>query len=128
MTKVVCNVCGVEGHETCARETLKSLAVGFRKEVRANAEDCAALADACEGYRGALWHALAYLQASPHGENCYLSDNYDGDPGNQCNCGKESIVLHLAGTLRSKGVASSFSEETKQNGLGVVSEAVVSNC
>lgn len=38
----------------------------------------------------ALNHAATWINCASHGDNCFLSDNYDGDPGNRCNCGKES--------------------------------------
>lgn len=40
-------------------------------------------------------HAESWIGDMPHGENCFLSDCYDGDPGNQCNCGKESLLASL---------------------------------
>ncbi|WP_119154185.1 Lar family restriction alleviation protein [Caldimonas tepidiphila] len=43
----------------------------------------------------ALRWAHDWIDAAPHGDNCYLSDHYEGDPGNQCNCDKESILAAL---------------------------------
>lgn len=41
----------------------------------------------------AALHAVSsWIRNIPHGENCFVSSHYDGDPGNQCNCGKESIL------------------------------------
>jgi hypothetical protein len=47
-------------------------------------------------YRNALRLAIERIRLSAHGDNCYLSEHYDGDPGNRCNCGKESLVEHLS--------------------------------
>lgn len=43
-----------------------------------------------ERLRIALSHAGAWIEAAPHGENCFVSSHYDGDPGSRCNCGKDS--------------------------------------
>lgn len=42
-----------------------------------------------------LSRAIAWIAAVPHSDNCFVSDHYDGDPGNRCNCGKDSIVEYL---------------------------------
>lgn len=44
-------------------------------------------------------HAEAWIGDMPHGDNCYLSAHYDGDPGNQCNCGKESVLTAIQTAL-----------------------------
>lgn len=36
--------------------------------------------------------AFDWIESAPHGDNCFVSDNYEGDPGNQCNCGKDSLL------------------------------------
>ncbi len=43
------------------------------------------------GLREALEAAHAWISSSPHGDNCYVSAHYPGDPGAGCNCGKESV-------------------------------------
>lgn len=45
--------------------------------------------------REALEAAYERITKTPHGDNCYLSNHYEGDPGNGCNCGKESLVAHM---------------------------------
>lgn len=45
-----------------------------------------------EAMYGALARAVSWITAAPHGDNCYLCNHYEGDPGNQCNCGKDSII------------------------------------
>jgi hypothetical protein len=47
----------------------------------------------------AVEHAQAWVSDMPHGDNCYLSAHYEGDPGNQCNCGKESVLAALEAAL-----------------------------
>ena len=41
--------------------------------------------------RRELAKARKWIAAAPHGENCFVSNAYKGDPGNQCNCGKASF-------------------------------------
>lgn len=48
-----------------------------------------------EAMAQALRHAEEWIAATQHGDNCYVSNHYAGDPGNQCNCGKESVMTHL---------------------------------
>lgn len=43
----------------------------------------------------AVVHAEAWISKMPHGDNCFLSDHYDGDPGASCNCGKEGLLHAL---------------------------------
>lgn len=40
----------------------------------------------------ALRYAAEWIGAVPHGDNCFVSNHYAGDPGNQCNCGKDSVL------------------------------------
>ena len=39
----------------------------------------------------ALHAAKSLIKDSPHCDNCFVSNHYEGDKGNQCNCGKESV-------------------------------------
>ncbi|MDP3273406.1 MAG: hypothetical protein U1D69_12820 [Polynucleobacter sp.] len=41
---------------------------------------------------GLVKAAFDWIEYAPHGDNCFVSDNYEGDPGNQCNCGKDSLL------------------------------------
>lgn len=43
----------------------------------------------------ALNIARDWINRTPHGDNCYVSDNYEGDPGNNCFCGKDSIIDYI---------------------------------
>lgn len=38
----------------------------------------------------ALRHAAEWIASAPHGDNCFVSSHYEGDPGDRCNCGKDS--------------------------------------
>lgn len=40
----------------------------------------------------ALHHAEAWIRTAPHGDNCFVSDHYEGDPGDRCNCGKDDAL------------------------------------
>jgi hypothetical protein len=39
--------------------------------------------------------AIKWLNSASHGDNCFVSDHYEGDPGNRCNCGKDSLLEFL---------------------------------
>lgn len=45
--------------------------------------------------RTALLHAQEWVSSAPHGDNCFVSDHYEGDPGDRCNCGKDSLLAHI---------------------------------
>jgi hypothetical protein len=51
----------------------------------------------------ALLHAESWIGSVPHGENCYVSSHYDGDPGNRCNCGKDSVLSSIERALEEMG-------------------------
>lgn len=36
--------------------------------------------------------AIDFIRAMPHGDNCFVSDHYEGDPGSKCNCSKDSLL------------------------------------
>ena len=48
-----------------------------------------------DALREALEAAQKWIAATPHGDNCFVSDHYEGDPGSRCNCGKESMESFL---------------------------------
>jgi len=52
-----------------------------------------------EALRGALVRAQSWIEYHPHGDNCYVSNHYNGDPGNRCNCGRESLLNIIEDTL-----------------------------
>jgi len=52
--------------------------------------------------RLALERAEEWIRGAPHGDNCFVSDHYDGDPGNRCNCGKESLEEYLSEVLEAQ--------------------------
>jgi hypothetical protein len=39
--------------------------------------------------------AIQWISTAQHGDNCFVSDHYEGDPGNRCNCGKDSVLEFL---------------------------------
>lgn len=47
----------------------------------------------------ALRHAAEWIGSAPHGDNCFVSDHYEGDPGNRCNCGKDSAEQAVQNAL-----------------------------
>jgi len=51
------------------------------------------------GTINALRHAEDWIGNAPHGDNCYVSNHYAGDPGNRCNCGKESALDAVTAAL-----------------------------
>ena len=52
----------------------------------------AALFAASPDMLNALRHAESWASDVPHGDNCFVSSHYEGDPGNQCNCGKDGLL------------------------------------
>lgn len=56
-----------------------------------------------EALTKALQWAVDWIERMPHGDNCYVSNHYEGDPGNRCNCGKESLLKALASAADAEG-------------------------
>ncbi|MFL9904725.1 hypothetical protein PQR71_42470, partial [Paraburkholderia fungorum] len=48
---------------------------------------------------GALQHALDWINHQKHGDNCFLSSHYPSDPGDRCNCGKDSVMQSVETAL-----------------------------
>lgn len=44
-----------------------------------------------DGLREALELARNFVAETPHGDDCFVSNHYEGDPGNECRCGKEWV-------------------------------------
>lgn len=46
-----------------------------------------------------LEHILAYAREwigkAPHGNNCFVSNHYEGDPGSVCNCCKDDVIAAI---------------------------------
>lgn len=38
-----------------------------------------------------------HIRAMPHGDNCFVSNHCESDPGNRCNCGKDSLLEWMEG-------------------------------
>ena len=45
--------------------------------------------------KGLLQAAADWIAHAPHRDDCFVSDHYEGDPGNQCNCGKDSLLAAI---------------------------------
>ena len=41
---------------------------------------------------GVIRGAEKWIRLSDHGENCFVSDHYEGDPGDRCNCGRDELL------------------------------------
>jgi hypothetical protein len=68
----------------------------YEETVHAYADQCTAAAQArIAELDGLLSCAAEWIRSSDHGDNCFVSDHYEGDPGNRCNCGKDSLLNHL---------------------------------
>ena len=56
-----------------------------------------------------LWALLSaaryWIACHDHGENCHLSDHYDGDPGNQCSCGKDWLLGAVGDALSERALS-----------------------
>jgi hypothetical protein len=44
---------------------------------------------------GKVAAASQWISTGPHGDNCFVSDHHEGDPGNRCNCGKDALQEFL---------------------------------
>lgn len=44
---------------------------------------------------------VALENLRPHGDNCFVSDHYEGDPGSGCNCGIDGVTDYLISTIAS---------------------------
>jgi hypothetical protein len=78
-------------------ESLSVLAEPTADQVRAAKVACN-FADAIFSNRpdaAKLAAAIQWVNTAQHGDNCFVSDHYDGDPGNRCNCGKDSLLAYL---------------------------------
>jgi hypothetical protein len=64
-------------------------------ESMANACLVAAAPDLLE----ALSSAESWISGSPHGDNCFVSSHGEGDPGNRCNCGKDSVLEFVCSAI-----------------------------
>ena len=73
--------------------TFANIAAELRRLHEANAE----LAEA-------LKTSFTWIQKSHHGDNCYVSDHHETDPGNRCNCGKDSIENFLSRVMDKAGL------------------------
>ncbi len=51
----------------------------------------------------ALEIAQGFVAETPHGDECFVSDHYEGDPGNRCNCGKDRVSEILDEALGDDG-------------------------
>lgn len=52
-----------------------------------------------------LEYAAKWLNSAHHGDNCFVSDHYEGDPGDRCNCGKDSLLAAIEAGLAARGGA-----------------------
>ena len=53
------------------------------------------------GLEALLQGARDWAIARGHGDNCYVSRHYDGDPGDCCNCGLESLLDAIDAAINS---------------------------
>lgn len=54
---------------------------------------------AAQPVRGMLEAAAQWIERAPHGDNCFVSDHYPGDPGDRCNCGKDGLLSAIEQAL-----------------------------
>lgn len=55
-----------------------------------------------------------HIRAMPHGDNCFVSNHYEADPGNRCNCGKDSLLEWMEGDSDTPPVHRACEEWAKQ--------------
>lgn len=68
---------------------------GAREKATQDTFDRARLFAAAPELLEVAYQSLALIGAIPHGDNCFVSSHYEGDPGDRCNCGKDSAIAAL---------------------------------
>jgi hypothetical protein len=58
-----------------------------------------ALREIVPGLTNALLAAEFWIGDAGHGDNCFVSDHYEGDSGNQCNCGRDTMQASIQAAL-----------------------------
>lgn len=48
---------------------------------------------------GVLRGAEKWISLTGHGDNCFVSDHYEGDPGNRCNCGLDGLLSAIQAAI-----------------------------
>ena len=95
--RIVACVNACAGFSTETLELIASVG-GMQHKMTATA----AVASQRDELLAALDVALENLR--PHGDNCFVSDHYEGDPGAGCNCGIDGVTDYLISTIaRAKG-------------------------
>lgn len=61
------------------------------RQVKEAAELCAQRDELLAGLKA----AGKWIDSAQHGDNCFVSDHYEGDPGNGCNCGKDGFSQYI---------------------------------
>lgn len=84
--------CGVSRQ---AVDEVRTLIVEQRDTITRLASALAEAERERDGLRACVEAAESWIAAAPHGDNCFVCAHYDGDPGDQCNCGKDSILSHI---------------------------------
>lgn len=75
-----------------AQRVAREAAAARQREEEAHAAAEKRLRDAAPVMLAALHHAKDWISAAPHGDNCFVSAHYEGDPGDRCNCGKDAAL------------------------------------
>lgn len=52
-----------------------------------------------------LSYASAWARSAGHGDDCFVSDHYEGDPGNRCNCGLDGLMSAFEDAAMQSGKA-----------------------
>ena len=92
--RIVACVNACAGFSTETLELIASVG-GMQHKMTATA----AVASQRDELLAALDVALENLR--PHGDNCFVSDHYEGDPGAGCNCGIDGVTDYLISTIAS---------------------------
>jgi hypothetical protein len=67
----------------------------------------------------ALRAADEWIANAPHGDNCFVSNHYEGDPGSRCNCGRESVLNYIMETRNNVDAAFTAANGTSHDEGGV---------
>lgn len=75
----------------------------------------------------ALNHAHSWIASAPHGDDCFVSDHHESDPGSQCNCGKDGVLSAIELALEARAVAEPALTNKAPSALSKLTDALVAD-
>lgn len=98
-----CEGITTERLEDLGRPLMKHL-IGCDERAARQVKEAAELCAQRDELLAVLKAAGKWINSAQHGDNCFVSDHYEGDPGNRCNCGKDGFSQYIdAAIAKSEG-------------------------